>query len=393
MDDEAVREKVAKFLERHSNQPESASRITNLIRYLDGRPDYLEPLDLVPRDEIEQRLLEIEKILSEQRKMRPNPEWHFTSLQISVLMMMPLSALQARPRDDFVLRLNLDHLEPIFDFFLRPAKETPTDSWTTPQNNGKKRAISGPSAPKIRSNPGSPGHCDKYRDKDEREKCYDQDHEHWNNTTHRHLQTTKIATALTLISPGNQCLYRLHADVGSSDKAWNMIALSPLLHSWWSKGYFAFKYVGTTPVKDHDNLSEITLQFRWMPRSPNPNGTRMIKLEDQRDPKKSLLDGLTHYYGDDISPPCGAECPDCQHTAHVGIHSLETNHRICSGDLIRVRRDTQFAFEFKSMIELQWGFICAAALSGAARAPEFLRRLEDDEDEEGEDAAKRRINK
>lgn len=129
-----------------------------------------------------------------------------------------------------------------------------------------------------------------------------------------------------------------------------MVALSPLLHSWWSKGYFAFKYLGSDPAEAPSSLAVITLQFRWMPRSSVQNGTHIVKLEDQRDPGKGLLAGLNHHYGDGVSADCNTErCTGCYRTSLVGVtkticqrrmrHLLNTIRkfdcfllRICSGN-------------------------------------------------------------
>ncbi|KAL6407905.1 hypothetical protein AUP68_08934 [Ilyonectria robusta] len=160
-----------------------------------------------------------------------------------------------------------------------------------------------------------------------------------------------------------------------------MVALSPLLHSWWSKGYyFAFKYLGSAPAEAPSSLAVITLQFRWMPRSSVQNGIHIVKLEDQRDPRKGLLAQLSHHYGDGVSTACGDTegCTDCYRTSLVGVTNFETNHRICSGDIIKVRREAKYVDEFKSMMDLQWALICTAAMSGAAGTPELLRGLNDE---------------
>ena len=70
----------------------------------------------------------------------------------------------------------------------------------------------------------------------------------------------------------------LGQELGSSDKHWNMIALSPLAHSLWGRGLFAFKCLG---VIHEEPLSTIQLQFRWMAhQSKSPNPYREINLED-----------------------------------------------------------------------------------------------------------------
>lgn len=253
----------------------------------------------------------------------------------------------------------------------------------------------------------SEGHAtpgDKERSVEEKEKCYIQDNERcivtgvanphvchiipfaWNNTATRCDEASTLSILLDyFVTPGH-CLYQLCREVGSSDKVWNMVALSPLLHSWWSKGYFALKYLGSDPAEATSSLAVITLQFRWMPRSSVQNGIHIVKLEDQRDPRKGLLAQLNHHYGDGVSTACDTEgCTGCYRTSLVGVANLESNHRICSGDIIKVRREAKYVPEFKSMIDLQWALICTAAMSGAAGTPELLRGLDDDQDEPSAD--------
>lgn len=55
-DDEVMDEKFQRFLGHYFDQPEHTSKINNLVRFLNGQPDYLKPLDLVPIDNLEQRL-------------------------------------------------------------------------------------------------------------------------------------------------------------------------------------------------------------------------------------------------------------------------------------------------------------------------------------------------
>lgn len=53
----------------------------------------------------------------------------------------------------------------------------------------------------------------------------------------------------------------LGKELGSSDKPWNMLDLSPLARKWWTRGLFAFKCLG---VVKEESIATIQLQFRWM---------------------------------------------------------------------------------------------------------------------------------
>ncbi|KAH7155135.1 hypothetical protein B0J13DRAFT_544861 [Dactylonectria estremocensis] len=87
--------------------------------------------------------------------------------------------------------------------------------------------------------------------------------------------------ALSLVVPlqTQEHLPLLIKSLGSVGKAWNMMALGPLFYVWWSKTYFAFKYLRTTPHEAGLDVRNIQLQFRWMPQSPPLNSLRLIKFE------------------------------------------------------------------------------------------------------------------
>ncbi|KAH7002261.1 hypothetical protein EDB80DRAFT_894357 [Ilyonectria destructans] len=288
-DNEFLDEKFRRFLEYYSGRQEQDSKIDNLVRLLDGRPDYVKRFDLVPMDDFEQRLLAIEKL--RERLIAPTPgsgllsNSNFTALQTAVLLMMPLTSLQATSQLPHTTGLPLADLGRLFDCFLRPGERPFIDAWT--MSPFPSSTPNSPSTPNRQSTQGGSDQGETQRDRAERDKCYKQDHGRcvvtgapnphvchiipytWNNTPYRQRRACRLGLALGLVSPTNPYLHVLQQGICSSDKAWNMVSLSPLLHYWWSKAFFAFKCMDITPVEDSNNLSEITLQFRWMPRSLN----------------------------------------------------------------------------------------------------------------------------
>ncbi|KAH6975372.1 hypothetical protein BKA56DRAFT_733646 [Ilyonectria sp. MPI-CAGE-AT-0026] len=60
MDDDGTRRKLDEFLKRYSSRDERLSKIANLFRYLDGDPENVKPLDIVPLDEYERHFLAVE---------------------------------------------------------------------------------------------------------------------------------------------------------------------------------------------------------------------------------------------------------------------------------------------------------------------------------------------
>ncbi|KAL6410089.1 hypothetical protein AUP68_06499 [Ilyonectria robusta] len=282
-DDEFLDGKVRRFLEYYSGRHEHGSKINNLVRLLDGRPDHVKPLDLVPMDELEQRLLAIEKLLQRLKPTTPagGPflESNFTALQTAVLLMMPLASLQtvSRSQSRNITALQLRDLNELFDCCERAFIDVRTMS-PLPSKR-KTPAGNGPSTPARQSTQVDGDQGETQGDRAERDKCYNQDHGRcvvtgisnphvchiipytWNNTAYRQQYARRLTLALILVSHENTHLHVLQQGIGSSDKVWNMVSLSPLLHFWWSKGFFAFKCMGITPVDGSDNLSEITLQF------------------------------------------------------------------------------------------------------------------------------------
>ncbi|CAM1505622.1 Fc.00g112590.m01.CDS01 [Cosmosporella sp. VM-42] len=244
-----------------------------------------------------------------------------------------------------------------------------------------------------------------YRSQAESKKCRQQDNDRcivtgtrdpmvchivpfaWNSTASNLRRTSTllatIAFALGSVDDTEGLMAVLDQQLGATDKAWNMLALSPMLHVWWGKGFFALKYLGATPVVGCREQSGIELQFHWMPRSPDHDARREINLNNQRDDQKSLLRQLDHYYGNGASPTCDANrCELCPQTDGVGAHEISTHRLIRSGSIISVRRDTASAQYFRVMIEIQWAIIRAAAMSGAAQAPDLLQGPSDNDDDD-----------
>ncbi|KAF4443300.1 hypothetical protein FALBO_17270 [Fusarium albosuccineum] len=76
----------------------------------------------------------------------------------------------------------------------------------------------------------------------------------WNKTEFNRKKTERLIPALQLVvdMPDDvettHTLDTLHTGLGTSDNVSDMVALSPLLHYWWARGCFAFKYLGTIPI-------------------------------------------------------------------------------------------------------------------------------------------------
>lgn len=113
MDDDSARRKLDEFLNRYSSRDERLSKIANLVRYLDGDPENVKPLDIVPLDEYERRFLAVEAILRTQRRNTGSEWYQFTRVQFSAMMAMPLASLERFSKGDLTTAYCLPHVEPI----------------------------------------------------------------------------------------------------------------------------------------------------------------------------------------------------------------------------------------------------------------------------------------
>lgn len=149
--------------------------------------------------------------------------------------------------------------------------------------------------------------------------------------------------------------------IGCSDAAWNMLSLSPQMHDWWARGLFAFFCRGITPGR---SSSTVHLQFRWMPRKPArkaPKPERPIGDDDDE------LHDMINWQS------TSSDAYDQSVTA-VKAGSFRP---VLSGDNIDVERTNEEAEKMRIMIDFQWALISILSLSGAAGAPELIRRPDD----------------
>ncbi|KAF5004685.1 hypothetical protein FDECE_8827 [Fusarium decemcellulare] len=358
------------------------------------------PRDMIPMDELELRYTIMEKIRQGQRFVRRTTDWNFSRLQLSVLKLLPLDDLQ---RTDIVciytFRLFFDDMNKfVYNFlpkdrvFSDTASSTVTSKW--PQEDSA--PVSNNDSQQGPNKSGSEEKID--RSCTERANCLALDNylcvvtktadPHvchiipfaWNDREPNRRRTESLSALMSALFVGFGqevnalgALIKLFSGLGTSDKPFNMVAMTPTLHELWKKGCFALKWFATSP-SDHPGLTDIKLQFIWMPWSPVRDATQVALLEDEKDEKKCLLSGLNHFCGPQ-GPPSGCD-PNCKHCAKVntvpGIVHPHTARPIESGTIIFVTRPSDMVEDFKVMIDLQYVLIRAAAISGAAQAPELL---------------------
>ncbi|KAJ4258751.1 hypothetical protein NW762_007838 [Fusarium torreyae] len=154
----------------------------------------------------------------------------------------------------------------------------------------------------------------------------------------------------------------------ATNRIWNMICLNPQLHSWWCKGYFAFKCMGIQPMPGSLN-DEVTVivQFRWMPgisrKLDDP-----IRLYGAPNDFDTLIKEVNEFH--DLIDSKSEHLEDLRATGM----QLPT-----SGYYLFFIMNMDDSLKFKDMIDLQWACIKLIALSGGLDSPALY--LDDEQDE------------
>ena len=161
----------------------------------------------------------------------------------------------------------------------------------------------------------------------------------------------------------------LSENLGSSDKSWNMLALSPQIHDWWGKGLLAFRCMGIIP-----ETSSITLmlQIRWMPfrEVKELSSRRLVDLDNECDDVLRDLKSLSMPPEEPVSVPNGGR---------IAVSRSTSSLKIISGDIFKIQLDNEEAMKMKHMIDVQWLMISILALSGAAGSPELFGEPDPDQ--------------
>ncbi|KAG5803895.1 hypothetical protein H9Q74_011284 [Fusarium xylarioides] len=191
------------------------------------------------------------------------------------------------------------------------------------------------------------------------------------NQDQEHLEKTRkiLGKVDTFVFPRNADAHETSMEIingiKSSDKPWNLLCLSPQLHTWWGKAFFGLKYDSATLCEDDPDYSIISLQFVWMPSNVKAMATDQIDLNVQRDPSTALGSYLNHRYGQGPLSACMTrDCATCQETQGVKCHDISSNRPVESGTIVKVKRLTKDRHLLEHVIKLQWSIISAAALSG-----------------------------
>ncbi|CAK7243429.1 MAG: hypothetical protein STHCBS139747_004951 [Sporothrix thermara] len=172
---------------------------------------------------------------------------------------------------------------------------------------------------------------------------------------------------------------------GCSDRAYNMLCLSPSLHTWWARGYFALRCLEVMPVQMPVSTSSssssssttsvpggiVRMQLVWLPRqTPSALGQRpwldAIDLADFHS-WISAWDARPRYGSSVTEENTGVD------QAVLAVPHPETSRLLQSGQVFEVAAQRlEDAEKMKAMLDFQWACLQIASLSGAAGDPDFL---------------------
>jgi hypothetical protein len=167
------------------------------------------------------------------------------------------------------------------------------------------------------------------------------------------MQTRKYVAELPRLGIPPDAIETIKGHIGILDQAWNMLSLTPTLHTLWGKAYFGLKKLGIKPApKDDMIMGIVTVQFVWLPRMAGNTIFQKLDMQSQRlENHESLISKLRNHDFSNIGMVNG--------TSKVPIRTGQT-FEICLG--------YSDAEKFGQMIDVQWALLELAAMSGAADA-------------------------
>ena len=206
-----------------------------------------------------------------------------------------------------------------------------------------------------------------------------------NNNVDNFTNTQEVLSrSLGLLSPSlfsglTQLLAPDTDELGSSDKAWNMIALSPELQSYWSKAYFGLKWIGAdNPTSNDNDIATFKVEWHWLPRDAvgalerrlgKLKRTNHCSLPEIDLKSEKVVNLVCHALKEAWTPP-SSTFPELARTKYASSsRPVETGHIIS----LRVKRSDLDKTEI--LIKTQWLAVQMAALSGAGEiADELIRK-------------------
>ncbi|KAK3988379.1 hypothetical protein QBC44DRAFT_371036 [Cladorrhinum sp. PSN332] len=157
-----------------------------------------------------------------------------------------------------------------------------------------------------------------------------------------------------------------YSKLGASDRHWNLIRLNVIAYDFWSRAYFAFKYLGTRdpPLADLKSMVCLRIQIEWMPwrerdvDKNKPEGSIGRSVDEFRAT-------LPKYEGRTLPPHCG-DYRGTYGRPLVALSRLETGFNIEDGDIFEVWVERGHMEKMISCFQLQRAMIRILAIAGGA---------------------------
>ncbi|KAF4473556.1 Sulfate adenylyltransferase subunit 2 [Fusarium agapanthi] len=359
-------------------------------RFINHRQEHEKPVNLLPLDKLEIKLDKIEKTIKIQREVRHKPNWEPNAIQFFFLLNLPLHELSGLWSSTKWNRNAVEHLDnvgPLTSYFLQKAKYvsikrsrdgSDEDIFTRIQtinaelNKFDAKSVGRDTAEKKQGIDNDGGRC-IVTGVANPEVCHIIPFA-FNNSdrnTQKSALLTKTIHAMINLEVDTETMDAvdlLSKEKRSSDKQWNMICLSPSLHTWWGYAYLGFKWLGSTPTTNNPEIHEIKLQFHWMPRNIKRIPTASFHPKDL----KSLDQEIKHCYGSEPYLCRKPNCQACDGTKDIAAHNVTSGRPIRTGDIFTIRRKKDDILRCRAMFDIQWAIITSAAISGAALVPDEL---------------------
>ncbi|KAM0557982.1 hypothetical protein ACHAPJ_005147 [Fusarium lateritium] len=160
--------------------------------------------------------------------------------------------------------------------------------------------------------------------------------------------------------------------LGASDKPWNMICLNSQLHTWWARGYLAFKCLGIDPPRQGESDFKVKLQFHWMPMLKKRIGED-ITVTGAGTVWENIASELELFHSSGNKQPVPRDG-----YGEVRME-LKSGEQLETGHIFYVEMDGPNSILFKAMIDVQWACIMVHTMSAAAGSLE-LPQDEDPDD-------------
>ncbi|KAL1855871.1 hypothetical protein VTK73DRAFT_8451 [Phialemonium thermophilum] len=345
-----------------------AKYIDALDKFLDARPELVPVTNILPADEVEERLEIAYKALGGKFSASP--------LSLATFMTLPLGTIRGKSTEE-VTELFSASSSTVKPFLQKYALERICDFLSTPdEEHGGAQEEAQDAGRDVSDLEARIVQC-KSRDG---RKCVllgtaDPDV--------CHILPFSLTSSTLDIGQSVDIRQLLTEKPGSLDKAWNMVCLNAQLHRWWSKCYFGFRCLGILPPgSDHDTLSTVKLQFCWVKSlskiameqaaggglAVSPNTFDVERGDPTIDQARALVtswrEGLEA--GAFPSQKCSARS-----SGAIGAPEPVSCLPTLSGRTVYIRLPTEEAFQMKAMVDVQWACIQLATLSGAAEEPIF----------------------